>query len=404
MTATVSQRLVVLLAFLAPVVGVLASKGMTVLVVVVGMAGLARWAKEEFPWENLNYPLAAALCLLALWSAVTVAWTFHPAKALFLVGRLTVLVAAGAGVLYACARLDGIYRRAAENALLAGIALGLGALAVGFAYAKTTGDSLWTTYFNDPLTTLNNGAVTISLLAWPVFAVLWQRGHKVCFIVSSLAVYGGFSFLASAAALAAPLAGLTAFFVVRFWGRRGALVVGAVVAALILASPQIVSSTLSGERAEEISRELPPSALHRMKIWSFVVEKIEEKPLWGWGMDASRSIPKEARRLGLYTEILPLHPHNAFLQVRLELGIPGAIIAAALAAAFFSIVAGHPAVPWTGAVIAGAGGAYLAVAALSYGVWQNWWVSFAWTLAALTTMVLNQYPVENSLVSGENSS
>ena len=74
------------------------------------------------------------------------------------------------------------------------------------------------------------------------------------------------------------------------------------------------------------------SAGHRLLIWSFVGERIAERPLLGWGLDASRAIPggKEEIRPGLTR--LPLHPHNAALQVWLELGMPGALLAALLSA------------------------------------------------------------------------
>jgi len=36
--------------------------------------------------------------------------------------------------------------------------------------------------------------------------------------------------------------------------------------------------------------------------------------------------------------------------------------------------------------------AYLAVAAVSYGAWQNWWVATAWALAALMAAVLRPVP------------
>ena len=121
---------------------------------------------------------------------------------------------------------------------------------------------------------------------------------------------------------------------------------------------------------------------------SFVVEKIDEKPFKGWGMNASRFIPQEDRRLLPNMEIMPLHPHNAFLQVRLELGIPGAALVAILIGLFLAGV-GRVNDRFAGAVIAGAGVSYLTVAALSYGVWQNWWVAFAWALAALTSLALS---------------
>jgi len=387
-TAIISQRLVVLYAFVMGPVGVLAPKGIVLVVVVAGMAGLVCWAREGFPKISVDASLAVALVALALWSALSATWAFTPAKALLLVARLVMVGVAGIGLLFAVSRLDTQDHRNAENAFLGGMAVGLAALVAGFIYAKATGDSLWDTYFFDPLTTLNNGAVAISLLAWPAFAVLWRRGQRWTAGIAVVAVYAGFSFLSSAAALLAPVTGLAGFLIVWFFRRRGALALGVLAAILVLGAPQFVSSTLSVKMAEEISAELPPSARHRLNMWAFAVEKIDDKPLWGWGMDASRSIPQDDRRLEGNMELMPLHPHNAFLQVRLELGIPGAVITTTLVALFFAVGVGGIADRFAGAVMAGAGGAYLTVAAVSYGVWQNWWVAFAWALAALTALAV----------------
>ena len=81
---------------------------------------------------------------------------------------------------------------------------------------------------------------------------------------------------------------------------------------------------------------LIPSAAHRLLIWDFVVERIAERPLLGWGMEASRTIPGHAaspppallERFGLtgpavavwlpVAQMLPLHPHNGALQLRVS--------------------------------------------------------------------------------------
>ncbi len=388
MTALIPKRLIVMFAFLMPAVGVLAPKGTVILLVVTGLAGLLWWAKEGFPALPVNYRIIAALAALALWAAISAAWAIAPAKALLLVVKLTGLAVAGIGLLFAVSRLDDGHRRDAETALLWGMALGLAALVVGFVYAKTTGRPLWSASQSDPLTTLNNGAVAISLLAWPVLAVLWRRGRKRLVAAAAAAVYLAFMFLSSGAALLAPVTGLAAFLVVWTLGRRGALIFAAIIAALVLFAPQVVSSFVSGDKVKEISAELSPSALHRLDMWGFTAEKIAEKPLWGWGMDASRSIPGGGRHLAPEVEILPLHPHNAFLQVRLELGMPGIIIVAALAGLFFAAVVGGAGDRFAAAVMAGAGGSYLTVASVSYGIWQNWWVAFAWALAALTALAV----------------
>jgi len=75
--------------------------------------------------------------------------------------------------------------------------------------------------------------------------------------------------------------------------------------------------------------------------------------------------------------------------VRMELGLPGAILVAALVGLLFSGI-GRAGDRFSGAMLAGAVGAYLTVAAISYGVWQNWWVAFAWALAALMLMAADK--------------
>ena len=154
-----------------------------------------------------------------------------------------------------------------------------------------------------------------------------------------------------------------------------------------MAAPQVVTFSLSEDKFEEIVADLPPSARHRLAMWAFAVEKIDEKQFKGWGMDTSRFIPQEDRRLGANMELMPLHPHNTFLQVRLELWASGTVLVAALVVLVFAGV-GRANHLFSGAVMAGAGVAYLSVAAISYEAWQNWWVAFAWALAALVSMAL----------------
>ena len=128
-------------------------------------------------------------------------------------------------------------------------------------------------------------------------------------------------------------------------------------------------------------------------MWTFAVEKIDEKPVLGWGMDASRSIPQSDRRMADNMEIMPLHPHNAFLQVRLELGWPGIVLVGILTGLIIAGIGGAGD-RFSAALPVGAGVAYLTVASLSYGVWQNWWMGFAWVLAAFVSIALKAQSAE----------
>ena len=82
----------------------------------------------------------------------------------------------------------------------------------------------------------------------------------------------------------------------------------------------------------EAADDFKISAGHRLLIWSFAGDRIAERPLIGWGLDASRAIPGGDDPIRPGESWMPLHPHNAALQLWLELGVPGAVLFALLAA------------------------------------------------------------------------
>lgn len=374
-------------AALAGPVGVVAPKALVILVVAGGLAGLLAWFRAGRP-HGLSAPLVLVLAALLAWGGVSALWSADPARAGLLVLRLAVLLFAGGMMFFAFRRLDRDSRRRVETSFAAGAGAAVAALVVGFTYAKATGDSLWGNYYFDPLTTLNNGAIVVSLLLWPMMAILWRRGRALTGVIIAGAVVAFISFLSSGAALLATAFGVMAFLVVRFSGLKGCTALALVMALLTLSAPYVAGVFAQSEGLMVIKKDLPMSAGHRLNMWGFVVERIDEKPLWGWGMDGSRWIPQEDRRLLSNMEIMPLHPHNAALQVRLELGLPGAVIAAVLVFVVFRSFGFVSASPFGPGILAGAGTAYMTVGGLSYGVWQNWWISVAWIVACLAWLAV----------------
>ncbi len=128
------------------------------------------------------------------------------------------------------------------------------------------------------------------------------------------------------------------------------------------------------------------SAGHRLLIWSFVGNRIAEHPILGWGLDSSRAIPGGGIVIRPPGETwLPLHPHNAALQVWLELGAVGVLPFVALLALLWYRVAGAGWPRLYAAAAAGGLTAALTIGFLSYGVWQEWWLG---TLALALFAVL----------------
>lgn len=212
------------------------------------------------------------------------------------------------------------------------------------------------------------------LVLWP--AVLALRARRWGWVA---AVLGG-ELLAAAVLLQvdAPVAALAAsggaFLLVLRAGPGAARAIGAGAAALTAFAPVLALwlTRLPGAGGH-VGGLAKASWAARVAVWRFTAERIAERPLTGWGLDASRAFPGN----------IPLHTHDLALQVWLELGAAGA----ALAAAFWWLVfegcarlrARDPAL---GATATGAATAYLVVGALSFGAWQEWWLALGALAAA----------------------
>lgn len=139
--------------------------------------------------------------------------------------------------------------------------------------------------------------------------------------------------------------------------------------------------------------KLPSSWQHRFYIWNFVSNRIMEKPLLGWGFDSSRHFPNVKGYLHFFTStgqisytdthtsLIPLHPHNGFLQLWLEEGFLGILL-------FLSMVGFG--VRWflktlssvqEKALFMGGLGMLFVPFCVSFGIWQTWWLSmWVWYL------------------------
>jgi exopolysaccharide production protein ExoQ len=149
-----------------------------------------------------------------------------------------------------------------------------------------------------------------------------------------------------------------------------------------------------------------PSALHRLEIWGFVAEHIEQRPIAGWGLDAARRLPggtapviirrcdaaRQPDGIALSSEILPLHPHNGILQVWLELG--GIGIGLAFGPLILLIRHAFRIPAWRSqlvqGMIAGTTAAALSVGLVSFGIWQEWLVSGLFFGAAFVVLAARQ--------------
>lgn len=381
--------IVPLAAFLFVPVGALAPKGEMVVLALAGLA-LAFVAIHHGHWRRiLRTPAAGILAALLVWALVGVLWSSSPGDTLELWKSLVLIFAAGLIALSAGASTSAARHSRVALWSSAGLALGLALLALELTAGMPITSALRGLPAGTPeiRKAMLNPGLSIALIAlWPVAAALWRRGNKA--VSGALVLAAAGVVMAGDGGTAKLALGVSAlvFGLVFWWRGRAVDVLAGLVALSVLLMPLMFDLGVPrpGALDQEV-RGASRSALHRVYIWQFTTMRIAERPLTGWGLDSSRSIRGGQDKVLGNAQLMSLHPHNGALQIWLELGAPGALLAAGLI-----IVAAQSIRRKTRLERASAAAtisAALAVAALSFGLWQNWWLA-ALGLGAMTVSAL----------------
>jgi len=363
----------------APFVAVLQSKAMAPLALISMAITLALGWRAGWRPSLPRSPVLVLGLMLAGWGAITALWAPELGRAALLALTLAAMMLLAHGA-----------AGAAQGArLMQWIGFGLVfGLAAAFADWQS-GNALRAAVRGlkevpaSLVFGLKPAASLMALLLPMAFALPWPWVARAALLVLGagvlIALPGETARLATIAGLAAALLSLAA-------PRLVPKLVGVGVAVFILLMPLLVAFI-----PQIPSASLPPSAVHRLVIWDFAAARIAEKPVAGWGLEASRAMPggraqpdaatldrlninSPAQRAFLaspHVEVMPLHPHNGALQLWLELGGIGALIGAALMLAL-GFAAARSAAP---AVGAGMLASAAVTGMLSFGLWQAWWVA-----------------------------
>jgi exopolysaccharide production protein ExoQ len=402
------------MAFILAPVAVFASHGVAPLVAVGAVFCLAdRQVRQAL--HPKRQPFFIYLLLLALlWALVSVSWTLDPNRALRVVGGLTALLVI-ARVLAAGVEQLTVEERGglARNLVLAGCLLG-----VVLTFENLT-NGLITRLFHhfpgkndDHMASLNSGSAVLAVLAWP-FAVAVARWRGWRWAIAWFVLVAGVLFISrtNTPLVALCVSGLLFLMFVRAgrWATYGFTFLSA---GYLVASPFIYRWLLFPvEASERFSRLISPwypggerlillklssTWEYRTWIWRFVVEHIEKKLFLGWGMDSSRFIEGGREPVhgyeafAVFPEVLPLHPHNGFLQIWLELGAIGAVLIAAALAVLLLAIPRATEDKLAVAAYFSLAATYLAMGQVSFGIWQNWWLS---TVIVALTFLLAVQPI-----------
>ncbi|MGZ5985312.1 MAG: O-antigen ligase family protein [Caulobacteraceae bacterium] len=215
------------------------------------------------------------------------------------------------------------------------------------------------------LRTVAQGGYVLVMLFWPVTVGLWTGGRRRLAVAFAVGAILALVLLHVSAPLAALLTSAAMFGLVAWLGRPAAVAGLVFAAAQSLAVPWLMRGGAEGGVFQSLRPRLPPSWAARIDIWTFTSQRMAEKPLFGWGLDASRTFKGN----------IPLHPHDAPLQLWFELGAVGAVLGALIwAFIFWRFAQAAPRRPLYAAAGCATAWSAMVIGAFSFSLWQEWWI------------------------------
>lgn len=386
---------------LAPI-AVFAPNGTVVLLAVTGIVLAFDAGHRHAAYALLNAPAVRLIVALLVVAVLASFWAFDPLRGLVQCVRLALLAAAGFVTLAAALHLSPPDARVAQRGMAAG-----GLLLAGLMLIETASGAGLTQFFRGiderMLIGLSNGAplsrggTVLALFLWPIFLAVrpwYGRGA-----VPALAAGAGVALWLQPveATVIAAAAGAVVFVAARAAPAATARF-GSIAVVVLLLAPPVVAALLPNMFDGADLQQMPQSHRHRVQIWTYALDRILERPVLGWGFDASREVMGTGAGAAFADAPMSLHTHNITLQAWLELGIGGVVLVVAL---------GHAL--WRRAAALGAGVApaalagfvtWLVYAEISRGAWQTWWLAALWLF--VVWLVALHRAVVVSLLSGSS--
>lgn len=168
------------------------------------------------------------------------------------------------------------------------------------------------------------------------------------------------------------LVAIAAFFMTRYWPKFTIQSTKIMVILLAISFP-LISFYMADILQLQFIKLLPDSALHRLYIWQNTIHLIIENPIFGYGIAGSRNFQHYGMVMENGWNLLPMHPHNNFMQLLLELGVIGLALYLLVVINIIEYVAkteDNIIKAKYMAIFA----AYFAISLFAYNIWQEWWL------------------------------
>lgn len=366
------ESLALLVLFLFPIISVLNFKAQVIVILAPTMFWLLFSSWHRTSWSDDGKAFVIALWALIIWTGVTIGWAPSVSEGTERLFKLLVICILVTLFWQREWGRDLVSLTASKNAA---VALCLGVACGGAIFFFNLHQADWKTASGQ-----GPFVATLALLVAPTVYLAVNTGFrwwKIIIIVSLFAIP-----VLVSSNLAAQIAFVSAIFVfaLALSVPRTVFVVVAVIGVAILSAPAtmcLFDLSPFDRTAEIVTRlfgDVSLSTTHRLAIYNFSLSAVCEKPLLGWGVEASTYIPGGQDYVpGLgQRKFIPSHPHSLPLHIALEIGSVGLAIVIALYGIILGTISRHfgnqRLVAAKLAIII----SFLIISSLSYSAWASW--------------------------------
>ena len=397
----VSRGWLWLTVLLMPILALAGGLGFQLAGFLIGAAGLLAWTMDRTGAEYLKSAWPVWLLLFVLWAWGATLWS--PYDASLLTGNAATLFCLVIALLF-CPFVV-LKLPEAQKSMLRWAVMGAGLFGVMLLLIDGASDfalSLWgdpVAAGEDPIQrrsdaemNLGRGQVSYVQLLWPVAALLVFRVKQGWLL--ALAAFFGLMLSAYFNTLTIVILTLilaSGFAAIAAWRPKLGLILafGAAIASLAFAPLLGFMSSLVDA---EFMQRIPLSWEHRLRMWAYSWELIQQAPLIGHGFDSARTFDSLTFRApdGRDILVMSLHPHNIGLQIWLETGLIGACLVTGFLVALLKTALKTCTNGLRAFCAAGLLTTIAISGAVTVGVWQHWW----WALIVLSVSLICLIPLK----------
>ncbi len=380
----------IILLILTPLIALISGLALAPLLAILGIIGLYDSIKSRAFSISIFLPL-----VFLIWPAMTILWSYEPKLSLTTFIHMLGITLAGSSSMYFFRKIEkhNLFKHLPFTFFFAAIIVTSEAI-FHTGIIKLTTWLIGESYQLFLEKNINRGLCALAVLIWPAARFTNSKMRYVFPIIAAIPIF----LMHSLSAKIGWLAGASIFYgspLISKYLRKYVIIS---IIGLFLSCPFWISAIGPAFQKTKLFSILPPSSKHRVYIWEFAWEHIKERPLLGWGINNSRTIPGalDERALCvknshyellplnscplnfvyLYMVRMPLHPHNMMFQILLEQGFIGYIIFIILVLFFLylfpSLFQKDEEEPY---IRLATWLSFLTISMFAFNMWASWWLS-----------------------------